>query len=498
MSGWKSSLAAVGLAAAVYSLNTEEVPLTGRKQLLFRWYQPTGHGSSSLPKLNTSISPTHSPLHQQGLQLVQSLYQKAAEATEVVASDDPALQRRLATLPASADVEYDGDLQPRASFWHGQICTWHRLWGSSCHKETFTLRMTAGMLLSQDSAKGLQSIMGHEVGHGIARHLDEQKSCKMLIAATVFGRLALCGMRLVPTVAIGYVITRAVCKVGVDVWLSQKQEHEADVLGAAISKVSGCSTDDVIAALARLDGCARCFKERFLSSQQEKYLSLLQQQLPGIHIPNVIMDSASLTAFVKSIQGDLDSASAETRTAAERYLQPLWFGVVLRIYFFQAPHHLSSHPQLVDRVATIRNSSLLGCSAPYPAGHHAVEAQLHTLTSQLHAFQASPDWHSYLVAKSEVDDAVGLGGSCVDEYQHLNSILIKSQQSVLDEVAEQASEVYSLPSKAAAFFIGCQVDYANVGPLKLTRKWIIDELIWFCYHLSSLSCNNSMRQSGRL
>ena len=33
-------------------------------------------------------------------------------------------------------------------------------------------------------------------------------------------------------------------------WLRQRQEHEADVIGAAISKAAGCSSEDILYALS--------------------------------------------------------------------------------------------------------------------------------------------------------------------------------------------------------------------------------------------------------
>ena len=46
-------------------------------------------------------------------------------------------------------------------------------------------------------------------------------------------------------------ITQGIKRVFVDGCLSQEQEHEADIIGAAISKAAGCSNEHIIEAMAR-------------------------------------------------------------------------------------------------------------------------------------------------------------------------------------------------------------------------------------------------------
>ena len=165
--------------------------------------------------------------------------------------------------------------------------------------------MTAGMLLSQDSANSLTWAMAHEVAHGIAAHAEEQSSWRMNIAGAVFRGLALTGMSLVPAVMLGQIVTNLAWWVLVHFCLAQEQEHEADVLGAAISKASGCRTDDVIATIARLHMDDLAYNHHFIARFQRKAVAALRQRLPNIHVPeSPIEDSASLTALVASVQGN--------------------------------------------------------------------------------------------------------------------------------------------------------------------------------------------------
>ncbi len=65
--------------------------------------------------------------------------------------------------------------------------------------------MTSGLLFQHETPQALQWAMAHEIGHGIAKHLDEKDSWRMLITGSVFGRPALGAMPLgvLPAVAAG-------------------------------------------------------------------------------------------------------------------------------------------------------------------------------------------------------------------------------------------------------------------------------------------------------
>lgn len=51
---------------------------------------------------------------------------------------------------------------------------------------------------------------------------------------------------LLPAMALGCVLSTIVRNVVIQVWLNQRQEHEADVTGAAISEAAGCSSQEIL------------------------------------------------------------------------------------------------------------------------------------------------------------------------------------------------------------------------------------------------------------
>jgi len=91
---WQTSLALLGAGVFVAGLHTERVPITGRFQLLFSIYRPpvrhamTGEACSpsmcaqTLPKtaqlVHSRTTPGCHKLEQEGLQLMQLIYQATA------------------------------------------------------------------------------------------------------------------------------------------------------------------------------------------------------------------------------------------------------------------------------------------------------------------------------------------------------------------------------------------------------------------------------------
>lgn len=81
--------------------------------------------------------------------------------------------------------------------------------------------------------------MGHELGHGVAKHAYETRSWQELINWSVYGRLVLLGgLSVFPAVAAGYMLSSLAKAVCIDTFLTQQQEYEADVLSAVISRAA--------------------------------------------------------------------------------------------------------------------------------------------------------------------------------------------------------------------------------------------------------------------
>ena len=106
------------------------------------------------------------------------------------------------------------------------------------------------MLLHHNSHNSLAYVMAHEFGHGIGRYLSESDSWALVSTCAIFSRLALSSIAPLPAIALGGVLSTISRKVVLDGWLTQRQEHEADVIGEAISKAAGCSSEDILYALS--------------------------------------------------------------------------------------------------------------------------------------------------------------------------------------------------------------------------------------------------------
>ena len=80
-----------------------------------------------------------------------------------------------------------------------------------------------------------------------------------------------------------------------------------------------------------------------------------------------------------------------------------------------------------------------------------METASNSLTAQLRAYQALPEWDNIPVAKSQVGDALGAHGGSVPAFGRLQSIRYRSQESLLLAAAERSLKEYSSSIKAAAF-----------------------------------------------
>ena len=97
-----------------------------------------------------------------------------------VVQQHPTLQQRLSCLPL-IELQYDNTLAVTA------------LYGRSTRKSPrmSVIQIFAGQLLLEPSFDSLCWTMGHELGHGIARHVEEQQSWRDLISCTVVVRLVI-------------------------------------------------------------------------------------------------------------------------------------------------------------------------------------------------------------------------------------------------------------------------------------------------------------------
>jgi len=464
--GWLASVANCAAAAGVYTFNSEHVPLTGRRQLLFRWPQ------SSTAQPNTVIPPERmecyshhlaaeekfAPLQQQALQLVKRLYQQASYGTQVLALQHPELQQRLSSLPKAVRLDHNVyNLSPQASFQTENPLSWYKLLRPTSGGGLFKVSVNSGLLLQHASAEELVFITGHELGHGIARHLEERESWKVLITGAVFSRLALsgiCGWAWFPAIAAGYVISCAACK-WVPYCFSQQHEHEADVLGAAIARAAGSSVEDSVTALTRLHlGGLLASEDKYARSpipqHQADALASLQKLFPEVQLPeDDIEDSQGLTAFVMTMQPHLDSATDEEHWRAQLQILLLHLCVAGRRAYFHNDFEAmtSTHPCWLERIAHLKSSSTLKRLASVNAtAYPQVAAKYLDLAKQLKDYQASPVWPLL------VDFIEPKFPGSKDDYHECISIRSRSQQSIVLEVGAQSHKSYNPFAHAFGWF----------------------------------------------
>jgi len=455
--GWLASVATCRAAAGVYTFNSEDVPLTGRRQLLFRWPQSsTAQPNTKLPPLEMesyrhymAADKVSSPLQQQALQLVKSLYRQANYGIQVLALHHLELQQRLSSLPKAVRLDYNMyDLSPQASFQTENGLSGYKLFRSTSGGGLFKVSVNSGLLLQHASAGELVFVMGHELGHGVAKHLEEKESWKVLIRGSVFGRLALsgiCGWAWFPAIAAGYVISCVACKWVPDYLFSQQHEHEADVLGAAIARAAGISIEDSVTALVRLhlDGLLASedtYARSIIPQEQADALASLQKLFPEVQLPEDIEDSQGVKAFVTTMQPHLDSATDEEHFRAQWQILMLHLCVAARRNYFHDDFKAmtSTHPCWLERIAYLKSSSTLKHLASVNAAAYPTVAANHlVLAKQLEEYQASPVWPLLM----DFMEPIFQGSK--DDYHKCISIRSRSQQSILLEVAEQSQKSYN-------------------------------------------------------
>ena len=319
------------------------------------------------------------------------------------------------------------------------------MWSETRGKEMFRVTMSAGTLLRQKSARSLQWVMAHEVAHGLARHQEEEASQMKLIAATTFGRLMLSGMGWMPAIAATFFISRVMKKLFVDGSLSQEQEHEADIIGAAISKAAGCSKEDIVEATARfyVDDLLKAEDMWMTGGQRTQQIVLhsLQGLLPHHQMPDQVEDSADLDTLWDTIKGDDTLAHEEKRDAVLHKLFVLWLGVVMQQWLVRdmKEHWPNSHPHWLDRVEVITNNSTVQ-NTPNCRGSKEepgmVEQLLAIAQVQLQKYQESAAWPKAVQLIAAFDKK---GQNSVSRFYDLKSIRSRSQESLLLEVHKQLS-----------------------------------------------------------
>ena len=113
---WLANLAVLGVGAAVVAANTEQMPITGRRQFTLGFLHTPSVSRSSSGQLPT-VAELHRHefgtdtcfhvLQEQGLQVMQNTYQMAASGVARLAASNPILQQRLERIPKRIVLQHD-------------------------------------------------------------------------------------------------------------------------------------------------------------------------------------------------------------------------------------------------------------------------------------------------------------------------------------------------------------------------------------------------------
>ncbi|KAL3158279.1 hypothetical protein ABBQ38_010524 [Trebouxia sp. C0009 RCD-2024] len=464
--GWLATLTVGAAAAGIVAANLEEVPLTGRKQLQIKWLQPGTKSMGWIPDVE-EFALMHEPgrpnlstaqnkqLRLDGGKLMANLFYKAVFSTHMLASEHPDLRARLFSLPETAMLAYYPDqLDSSVSYSEGPSCAWYDFWSIHKAKRQFKVMLSAGFLLEHRSINSLVWVMGHEFAHGIAKHPTESDSWALVATGVIFSRLALSTIPLLPAIALGCVLSTITRHVVIGRWLSQRHEHEADVIGTAIATAAGCSTKDILYAL--IVGCGglaaevdaeRMLTEYGIPAHQQQVLARLRTLIPHGQLPGRIDDARDIRLISATIATELSAASAETFQLACKYLAELDVDLALCWLFLRDPLKpwVSTHPYWLDRIAHVKASKYF--QEPHVARPVMTEAAAaHMLKygydgqALLTAYHASPEWPAFVAGL----DRDLPHESAEEKYRTRVATRMRSPDSLLSWMDIRAARQYEL------------------------------------------------------
>ncbi len=398
------------MTAAIVTANLEEVPLTGRMQLRLDCFQPRPREPGVLPQ-HVTLSPVcqhaaslsscrqHEPLSQQASDVMFETCKDVRRGAQLLALQHPSLSSRLSMLPKTAELKYSADqFMAIASFSDGATPAWYRFWSLLTAKRQFIIRMSAGLLLQRSSHNSLVWTMAHEVGHGIAEHQVEVDSWGLLSTVAIFSRLALSSIALLPALALGCVLSTLTKKIVIDSWLSQQLEHEADVMGTAISRAAGCSPKDVVYAMGsglddHLINCSRLVNSGVLMEQRAA-AAVLNSYMPDVRLPLPGiggLDSRDMHRIMASIDKEVCLAPEGIKRLAHEQVKLLLLSIAKSLCYIKNPLEpwSQSHPHKLDRIAHVKSSGYFAKSA-----QQMMTVQEHDGKGQrlLEAYKAHPQW----------------------------------------------------------------------------------------------------------
>ncbi len=481
---WQASLALLGAGVFVAGLHTERVPITGRFQLLFSIYRPpvrsamTGEACSpsmyahTLPKTAQLIHPRTVPgchkLEQEGLQLMQLIYQATAVGVESIAQHDAAVRSRLARLPPTMLLLHSlSNLQPQAGFAmvSEEKFRWSRPWSFKAGTDEMFISAQAGLMLGHQTPDSMMEAFAHEFGHAIGNHVAEGKSWSLLLSAISTAQLCLskavsAKAKLPFALGLTYIVAKLV-----PFCLSHQWEYEADAIGMNISLAAGCSPDSVVNAMSVWHCSDLIWRKGEMADAQadaavQVYLTALQHNLPGSQIPQqLLQDSKGLQLVADAAAQEVACASQEVKDRVSGIMLDLRSCIAKKLWASRDEwgEWISDHPHWEYRIGRVKQ--LLKDIPPLPELSLDDKQTLATTREDakrlIKQYQNSKDWPEALAYLTFTYTDPQRWFKIAEELRRM------SPEAQTQMAAEDASREYDLQTRLAV--LGMSMRHTNFG-----------------------------------
>ena len=481
---WQASLALLGAGVFIAGLHTERVPITGRFQLLFSIYRPpmcsamTGEAcrpsmhAHTLPKTAELIHPRTVPgchkLEQEGLQLMQLIYQATAVGVDSLAQHDAALRSRLARPPSTMLLYHSlSDLQPQAGFAmiSQERFRWSRPWSFKAGKDEMLISAQAGLMLGHQSLDSMMEAFAHEFGHAIGNHVAEHNSWCLLLSALSTAQLCLSkAVSAKAKLPLAFGLTYVVTKV-VPFFLKQQQEYEADAIGMTISLAAGCSPNDIVNAMSVWYCSGLIWRKGEEADAQadaamQMYLTALQHHLPGSQIPQQqLQDSKGLQLVADAAAQELACASQEVKDRVSGIMLDLWSCIAKKLWASRDERRqwMSDHPHWQSRIGRVKQ--LLNDVPRLPElsldDKHKLATTREDVKRLIKHYQNSKDWPEALAYLTFTNTNPQRWFETAEELRRM------SPEAQTQMAAEDAAREYDLQTRLAV--LGMSMRHTNFG-----------------------------------
>ena len=382
----------LGAGAAIVAAGLDKTPITGRWQYVVSSYSADPGFQESLQH-RAEHWPTQSSsqdsLQEQGLQLMQALYQTAAAGVNRIAITNSSLRWRLHQIPEQTVLRHSADhLLPETS--HVSVDSF------------LCLTASAGDILQHQTPEEMIWVVSRELAHAIGQHQAEELGWGFLISKLLLARTVLavilraCSLRglLLDGLLLGGVFIPAFfC------WLDHQMDHDADAMGAVISKAAGCSSAAIISGMQRRQVHAMLkrkaqFPERAkaFDSQTKAHMAALQQLLPGTHLPDFLLSSKELLQVVRQATPNHSPEVQQRVSAIMARLEQLQGE---RRFLLRGPfieRKLSGPPEWSERIRGVRQLLAQLPSEPDFHAHVQMPDCLKDASAAMKLYQSNDKW----------------------------------------------------------------------------------------------------------